>query len=173
MRRETKDLLLALGLLLFFVWAYFYVVPWGIFVPTSIKIPVMSPAFFPQTVIIFIVALSLILAIQSIIAMKVKGTEGRDDNEEAGTAEADQSVNRTRKIIKISAAMILLILYYEAVIFFGMLPASIVFLVLFSLLYGERRFKITVPLAILLPALIYTFFTVIAKIPLPKGIFFE
>jgi len=166
-------MLLSLGLLLFFTWAYFYVVPWGIFVPASIKIPVMSPAFFPQTVIIFIVALSLILAIQSIIAMKVTGRKGEATGETVETGKTDQSVTRAMKITKITASVILLILYYEAVIFFGMLPASIVFLVLFSLLYGERRFKITVPLAILLPALIYMFFTVIAKIPLPKGIFFE
>lgn len=173
MQRETKDLLLSLGLMLFFIWAYFYLVPWGIFVPASIKIAVMSPAFFPETVIVFIVALSLILAIQSIIAMKMKNTEGAVQGGKAEAGETEPPVKRTVKIIKITASVILLILYYEAVIFFGMLPASIVFLVLFSLLYGERRFKITVPLAVLLPALIYMFFTMIAKIPLPKGILFE
>lgn len=172
MRRETKDLLLSLGLLLFFTWAYFYLVPWGIFVPTSIKIPVMSPAFFPETVIVFIVVLSLILGIQSVIAMKT-GREGEVKGEMVETGETEQSVSRAMKITKITASVILLLLYYEVVIYFGMLPASIVFLVLFSLLYGERRFKITIPLAIILPVLIYMFFTMIAKIPLPKGILFE
>ena len=171
MQRETKDFLLSLGLIFFFLWTYLYLVPWGIFVPTSIKIPVMSPAFFPKTVSLFIIILSLILAIQSILAMKRKnkGTADVHEDEE----DADLSIPGRVKIAKIGGAMILLLLYYVAVIVFGMLPASMVFLVAFSLLYGERRLKITIPLTVTLPLLIYLFFTMVAHIPLPKGIFFE
>ncbi|MBN2569276.1 MAG: tripartite tricarboxylate transporter TctB family protein [Deltaproteobacteria bacterium] len=174
MKRETKDILLSLGLMIFFLLTYLYLVPLGIFVPSSIKIPVMSPAFFPKTVSVLIIILSLILLIQSIILARTHTQkQALDDRGDDNECEADRLIVRKVKIAKIGGAVMLLFLYYGTVMVFGMLPASIVFLLAFSLLYGERRFKITIPLAVMLPVLLYLFFTMVTKIPLPKGILFQ
>ena len=77
------------------------------------------------------------------------------------------------KTLKVLSAIVLLFLYYQTVVWIGILYASILFLLIFSVLYGERRFKITLPLAVALSLTIYLFFTKIAQIPLPTGIFFE
>ena len=173
MRRDFRNILLAVGLLLFFAFTLFFIIPKGIFVPGSIKITVMSPAFFPKTVSIFLMGLSVVLAFQNLFLLRQKKQQkGIDESPSKMGAEDDRRPMWT-KALKVFSAIVLLFLYYKTVIWIGILYASVLYLLVFSILYGERRFKITLPLAVALPLAIYLFFTQIAKIPLPKGILFE
>ena len=115
--------------------------------------------------------MSIVFGVQSLILIR-RRRRGRS-GAEAPSPEVSAGEIGWEPVVKVLSAILLLFLYYLAVVWIGMLPASIVFLVIFSLLYGERRFKITVPLAVSLSLIIYLFFTKISKIPLPGGIFFE
>jgi len=161
-------------LILFFLFTLFFLIPKGVYVPANINIRVMSPDFFPRAVAIFVILMSLILALQNIL---VSGSKKRypDQNVERKLPQEGKDNDKIRKlkIIKICVAIFLLFMYFQAVSLIGILPSSAIFLLAFSFLYGERRFKIIIPLAVFLPIILYFFFTRLANIPLPKGIFFE
>jgi putative tricarboxylic transport membrane protein len=164
---KTKDLALALGLMAFFMMTLFLVIPQGIYVPGNLRIRVMSPAFFPRVVTIFLIFMSGVLLAQTLIARKKKARGP------AVSAEEKASEDLTKRILRIPVAIVLLFFYYAAVTWIGLLFSSMIFLLAFSLLYGERRFRIIVPLAVVLPIALYYFFTRVAHIPLPKGILFD
>ena len=170
MRQEAKDLLLSIGLLLFFLLTFFYIIPKGIYVPGNIRLKVMAPDFFPKTVSLFLIFMSLVFGCQTLVLLHKRRHLQRP--------ETPPGTDRLKTIgwvpvVKVLSAIFLLFLYYQTVVWVGILAASILFLVIFSVLYGERRFKITIPLAVILSVVIYLFFTKIAKIPLPQGIFFD
>ncbi|MBW2152073.1 MAG: tripartite tricarboxylate transporter TctB family protein [Deltaproteobacteria bacterium] len=173
MHKDFRNIFLALALFLFSVLSLSYIIPKGIFVPASIKIRVMSPAFFPETISIFLALMSLILALQHIVLLRRRKYE-KSMMEQFEQPESQQDdLPPLLKTLKVVSAIVLLFLYYKTVTWIGILYASMLFLLFFSVLYGEKRFKITLPLAVALSLFIYLFFTKIAQIPLPKGSLFE
>jgi hypothetical protein len=173
MRQDVKDVLLAIGLLLFFLLTYFYIIPMGIYVPSNIRLRVMAPDFFPKTVSLFLIFMSLVLAFQTLVLMRKR----RHGSILAKPPESERSASDAEigwiPVVKVLSAILMLFLYYLAVVWIGILAASILFLLIFSILYGERRFKFTLPLAVGLSVIIYLFFTKVAMIPLPNGILFD
>ncbi len=172
MRRSTKDVGLAVGLILFFLFTLFFLIPKGIYVPANINIRVMSPDFFPRVVAIFLIMMCVILALQSILSSRGRNANQKEVKEFSQEGSERNKIRKV-KIVKICVSILFLFIYFKAVKLIGMLPSSCIFLLAFSSLYGERRFKIIIPLAIILPLMLYFFFTQIAKIPLPKGIIFD
>jgi hypothetical protein len=130
----------------------------------------MSPDFFPKTVSLFLIFMSLLFGFQTLILRKKRR---HIPTPETPPESAHNETIGWVPFVKVLSAILLLFLYYLSVVWIGILPASILFLFVFSILYGERRFKITVPLAVSLSVIIYLFFTKIAKIPLPNGVFFD
>ena len=65
------------------------------------------------------------------------------------------------------------IIYYLTIEWLGMLISSALLLGFLMLLGDERRYWLIATISVLLPTLLYLFFTYIGNVVLPPGIFFR
>jgi putative tricarboxylic transport membrane protein len=106
----------------------------------------LSPALFPLILSGGLALLSFALIGQAVLRIRA-GDEGPSRNGGAPVSA-----------LRASMAFLLCLLYALALPRAGFLPASAVFLALFSLLVGERRFLTVAALSLVSPAVIYVLF---------------
>jgi len=83
---------------------------------------------------------------------------------------ADQISIKLPSLLRLGGGMAIFISYYLLLEPLGIIISSALAIVSCSLMYGERRYKYLLPLAILLPIGLYLFFFKVASIPMPQGI---
>ena len=66
--------------------------------------------------------------------------------------------------------MITLVVYLLILEPLGIVMASMIGLLLFAVIFGEKKIKILLPITLLFPICLYYFFVKVANIPLPLGI---
>jgi putative tricarboxylic transport membrane protein len=165
MNPAKKDLVLGIILVLTFSLVFLVVIPAAVVVPGGIKISATAPDYWPKLISAAIALLGLAVLAQGIIGIKQNPTPP-PGKEAAGNGE-----NKNSGFFKTATAIIGLLAYYWLVIPLGIVAASMLALPGFAVIYGERRVKVLVPLALLLPMALYFFFTRVANIPMPLGIF--
>lgn len=153
MSPRTRDLWVGLGTAALFAYVLLVVIPEQIRTPEGISM-VMSPAFWPSVVAALAIVLGLALAVKGFFSA---GGEAADEG------EAGPMTWRT------AAAIALLIAYYWLLKPLGIVLGSIVALLTLGVLFGERRFVVLTALAVVLPSVLYLFFTDVASIPMPLG----
>jgi hypothetical protein len=176
MHQRLKDIGLGVGIIGFFLFTLFVLIPAEIFVPSSIKYRALSPAFFPRIVSILMVFLGTILILQSFLITSRPTKEGEKEPESASDEEEIEALSRRPtkgKVIRIGAGAGLMFLYYGLIHIFGIVLTSIFMMPLFIWLYDERRWKLMFPLSVLLAFSLYYFFAKVALISLPKGSLFQ
>jgi putative tricarboxylic transport membrane protein len=72
---------------------------------------------------------------------------------------------------RVSAVAILTGVYVFVVERVGFIGTTFLYMLLFSLVLGERRWHRLVLFAIVVPAAVYTIFSTLLNVPLPKGLF--
>ncbi|NQV82717.1 MAG: tripartite tricarboxylate transporter TctB family protein [Rhodospirillales bacterium] len=144
------------------------IIPISVQVPKSNKVLAMSPDFWIKIIVWFALALGAQLIFQGLRNAKVGLSE-----DDIAAIEEKQSHHHPmgRSMLMVLIAIANLFLYYFLIQWFGMVLASSISAITFILLCGERRVKIMVPLAVLLPVALYYFFFKVANIPMPLGIF--
>ena len=168
-KTHYNDLYLGLGVAILFGLVSLWLIPNYIEIPSSVQMTGVSPSFWPEVISWAMVVLGLMQAASSYMQL------GRA---RARTVQADTSGAESASVPKISmlaAAKAFLTFgalvgYYFLVEYLGMMVSSMLALFSFTLIYGERRLKFTVPLAVLVPLLLYLFFVKVANIPMPQGI---
>lgn len=143
-------------------------IPIGVQVPSSNKVLALSPDFWMK-----IIVYSTLL-IGSIILFKgIKRARTGLNEEEIAELEIELQHKHTfgRAVLGACSAVVCLFIYLYLIELIGMIAASIVAFLGFVLLSGERRMKIAIPLAVVLPFALYYFFLKVAGIPMPLGIF--
>ncbi|WP_175575828.1 tripartite tricarboxylate transporter TctB family protein [Chromohalobacter japonicus] len=112
-----------------------------------------NPALFPQLISLILVALGIILFVQSIL-----------------------SKERTKILVsggtqlKVFCVFLLLILYYITLIYIGYLAATIAFLFIMMTFLGSPKLKASM-YSLIISLTLYTVFHVLFKVPLPTGYF--
>jgi putative tricarboxylic transport membrane protein len=155
---------LTLGSLLMF----FVIIPISVQLPRSNKVLALSPDFWIKIIVWLTLFLGVFLIYQGLRDAKQAMSE---EVKEAVLARLSHHHPIRRSIFMGSIAVANLFLYYFLIQWFGMVLASFIAVVTFTLLCGERRLKIMLPLAVLLPVGLYYFFLKVASIPMPLGIF--
>jgi len=169
---NKKDLATGISITIIFALVYFYFIPLGIKVPSSVRLPMNSPAFFPKVVTLLLIGLGLLMIIQNLIPYFKEGKEAiKKEKELIEKEKTEETFPLKKSIFKIGTAIIGLFVYYEAVKILGIFTASIIFFLVFTCLYGDSRYRIILPLAVILPLALSYFFTNVANVPLPQGIF--
>jgi hypothetical protein len=158
-------MILGIILVLGFSLVFLAVIPAAVVVPGGIKISATAPDYWPKLVSAAIALLGLAVLAQGILGIK------RDPAPSAGKEVTENGQNKKPGFLKTAAAILGLLAYYWLVIPMGIVAASMLALPGFAVIYGERRVKVLVPLALLLPMALYFFFTRVANIPMPLGIF--
>lgn len=146
----------------------FVIIPISVQVPKSNKVLALSPDFWIKIIVWFSLFLGLYLILQGLRNAKQELSK----NEIADIAEEQTHHHSTgRSVLMVIIAIANIFLYYFLILWLGMVLASSISLVTFVLLCGERRIKIMLPLAVLLPIGLYYFFLKVASLPMPLGIF--
>ncbi len=167
MEKLPKDFYLGAGLAAVSAIFLFFVIPNAVVVPSNIKIISLRPDFWPAVLCIIIIVLSLLLLVTSYIKNRASSAIGKQEHLEEKTAP------RAMAILKPLSVIGILLLYYFAIDFLGIILSSTAALLGLALLYGERNYKMLIPLAIVVPIVLYLFFSKVANVPLPIGYLFS
>ena len=158
-RKSRKDVLFGFGTLIAAILFAAIVIPAGVVSPSSVKALPLAPTFLPYVLTALVGLFGLICGMQALLGPGVPKEIGEEDFE-----------LRSGWLIGIIVALGAGVAYYLLPETLGMLPAAILvtgFLVWFG---GERKIVIAIGVAIILPLLVYLFFTKIAQVPLPEGL---
>lgn len=144
------------------------IIPMSVMVPKSNTVLALAPDFWIKIIVWSTLALGVFILVQG--WYRARHELSRDEMAEI-EAEAMHAHDTGRAVLGAGTAVIGLFFYYFLIQWVGMIVASILAIIGFVLLCGERRLKIAVPLAVLLPVGLYYFFLKVAGIPMPLGIF--
>jgi putative tricarboxylic transport membrane protein len=143
-------------------------IPVGVQVPKSNKVLALSPDFWMKIIVYTTLALGAYILIKGVI----RARHGLQPDEIAAVEEDLTHFHPfQRGLISALISVAGLFAYYFLIHWIGMIAASVIAIVGFVLLCGERRLKIALPLAAVLPVGLYYFFLKVASIPMPLGIF--
>ena len=142
-------------------------VPYGVDRPGQVDVSALSPNFWPTVLGVFLLAMGTLVAGQTLWRHKTRKAPAPENRAPAQDWPGLDPVPKTM------AAVALLFVYYAVLEPLGLVAASMLAMVAFTVLAGERRIAIVAPLAILVPVALYLFFQEVAQVAIPVGIFEE
>ena len=162
MSEAYKDIGLGLFLLIAALVLLFWGIPAGIQSPGAIANPTLAPAFWPRIIVIALAVFSVVVGVQGVNrAVRIR----------KGLEEAATRVPNPAGTVKAIAAIGLLFVYVWSLSWGGLVVPSMVAIIAFTALHGEKRVQYYVPAAILFPLALYYFFLKVALVPMPLGVF--
>ena len=166
MNNPAKDMVLGGILVLAGGFTLLVLIPAAIPIPDEIRILALSPGFWPTIISAMIIVLGALIGISGMIRRQHVSASEQVAIPVAG-GERD-SISGTVKIV---IAITMLFAYYGLSFVLGIPGASMLAVPAFAVLMGEWRFKILIPIALILPIGLYAFFRYVASVPIPLGIF--
>ena len=142
-------------------------VPYGVDRPGQVDLSALSPNFWPTVLGYFLLLMGGLVTGQTLWRHKKNRSRCFES-----TAPSEDWPG-LGPVPKTLAAVALLFVYYAVLNPLGLVAASILAMIAFTLLAGERRIVILAPLAILVPIGLYLFFQEVAQVSIPVGIFEE
>ena len=158
------DLGTGAGILAFGALVVFVLVPFGVVHPDNIRANTISPTFWPNATGWVLIVVGALVTLQAALTPPTarSGGEGTDNVSPSG-----------RYYLRVLLGFVILFASWGATFWVG-LPLSSAFIILvFGMLFGERRYWLLILLAAVLPLVLYYFFTHVAKVPIPLGDFFD
>ena len=147
------------------VLAMFVLIPFGVQVPSTVKIRALSPDFWPILISGAVILAALALIFEAWFMPSQPSSE--DDSLDATEFELDAAPAALRTGLLIIG----LFAFYLSLTTLGVVAASIILLIALMLLFGERRPVLIGALGIGTPILLYLFFRHVASVPIPLGMF--
>ena len=153
--RLNRDVLLGVGLLIFSLVVMFWLIPSGVEVQKAGGMAV-TPRFFPHGVTAILIALS--------IALIIKGAKAPSQ------AESDEGKKFSPAVVIV---IVLLLVSFYGLKYLGMVPTSILAVILLVRLFNYRNWPRTIIFAIVFVVLLFLFFEKVAQVDIPRGEWFE
>lgn len=158
---NRRDVAIGSGVFALAVFALLVLVPSGIVQPGGVEIAALSPSFWPRVVLVGMALCGLVICCQGLFF--------RDSSSAQPVQEQPLAPNVA--LIKLLLAIGLLFGYFFAIRELGIVLASVIVLLAMMFLGGETRWKLLLSVALILPIGLYYFFTYVANVPLPLGLF--
>lgn len=115
-----------------------------------------EPGYFPFWIGVFLVGAGLGTAIQAAFGSSMK-------------ASGDASFVTTKQLKSVLMVFFPTVLFVVVMQFLGLYVSAALFVIGFMMINGGYKFVKTLPLAIILPIVLFTMFEVWFLVPLPKG----
>ena len=144
-------------------------IPLGVQLPKSNKVLALSPDFWMKIIVWSTLVLGLYILYRGILHAR---REPHADEVAAVEEDLRHYHPPGRAVFRAAIAVAGLMVYFFLIQWIGIVASSVLVIIGFVLLCGERRWKIFLPLAALLPIALYYFFLKVASIPMPLGIFY-
>ena len=157
--RSRADLIFGILMILVAALCILWIIPAGVDVPGSVEAAPLSPAFLPYTLSALIGVMGLICCIQAQF--------GRGIPKEQSELGFVLRRSWPQRLAILAAAFAIFYILPDII---GMLLVSILCMGILVFGGGERSLLRGVAVAILLPFLIWLFFTRVAQVPLPEGL---
>lgn len=179
MQQIRKDLILGAILSVLSLFLYFVMIPIGVDAPDTVQNPALSPRLWPEIIVVALGLLSLLVLLKS--AVKLRGGAAEEPHEldlvEQAREQLGDAVDPSMEwqgrpgLIKTVIGVALLFALYALLVTLGMVVASVIATVVFAVLYGDKRWHLILPIAVILPLVLFAFFEYVASVPIPMGIF--
>ena len=152
---SNRDLICAIIMLVISALLIWVLIPSGIVEPKKVKFDALSPSYYPRIVAYALLLLGAGVFLRSFLSKKTSPPAG------------DRHPNATGRTFGFLFILLLLALTLN---WLGFIVASTIAMLLALWLGGERRLFLIIPLAVILPLVLYFFFLKVARIPIPLGI---
>lgn len=163
----NKDLISGGGLIAISILFLTVLIPKGVQVPLGQEIAVLSPDFWIKIIVWTLLLLGCMLFATGIQLAKEPATSEQDND---SVTENDYRPG-LEGLAYVALAFVLLFIFYQGINYLGMMASSIIAIIVFTRVSGERRWKYIISIALILPVILYYFFLKVAGIPMPLGIF--
>ncbi|RIA45366.1 tripartite tricarboxylate transporter TctB family protein [Dichotomicrobium thermohalophilum] len=160
-----RDLWLGAGLAVLSALLYLVVIPAGITIPSGVRSPVMSPAFWPNIIALFLLAMSALLFVRAAIAWN----RGEIVPHKSADVDEEEKQAGWNGQIRAIAVIAIMFIYYWLIIKIGLVPASMVTLLAVGLTAARPKIWLLIIATPVLPMLLYLFFYKVANVPIPGG----
>ena len=169
MVKPGVDLSLGIFIIALAALAVLVLIPAGIVLPDGIEIAALSPDFWPMIIIVVLGISGVIVVIQALTTMRSRatGNDGTPQEEEL----AEELHSAPVQAARLGLVVLWLLAVYLLIPEIGMVSAMVVTLAFLAWFAGERRWRLIVPIAIVLPIVLHLFFVYVANVPLPVGLF--
>jgi len=151
---------------------WFIAIPTGIDLPQSVQFSALSPDFWPRIIMVLLGVSGVVVVIQAVVerraAAAVDARVGADEEAEEGALIEHPPGLRIARVV---FALCSLFVFQYAIGHLGMIVSSIAIIFVFTVVLGQRNWKQLIPLAVLLPVILYYFFVYVAQVPMPLGVF--
>ena len=129
---------LGLALLMLFVG-----IPIGIESPGDVDILALAPTFWPNIIMALLALIGIIMVISSMMLLRAP--------EQADKDSEDQSYGPALAITRVIACIVVMFIYQALLEPLGFVAASMLAIIVLTVLGGERRAYVVLPVAILVP----------------------
>jgi hypothetical protein len=136
------------------------VIPLGVMRPTSVKHLPLSPVFLPYVLSLLVIVFAALHLLEAWIAPDAIASPPSEDD-----------ATHPRWKLRVSVLFLCLAGYLLLPEMLGMLATSILVTIGLMALASERNPLILIGVGILMPTLVWLFFTEVAQVPLPGGLF--
>lgn len=168
MQADIRNDLITGGIVVIFaLMVLLLLVPYGVDRPGQVDLSALSPNFWPTVLGYFLLLMGGLVTGQTLWRHK------KNSEPVLQSTAPSEDWPGLGPVPKTLAAVALLFVYYAVLNPLGLVAASILAMIAFTLLAGERRIVILAPLAILVPIGLYLFFQEVAQVSIPVGIFEE
>ncbi len=166
-RSRLEDLIIGVSVVAAALTGILVLIPLGVQSPGSVDVAALSPDFWPRVIMIGLCLCGTLILAQGLFAR---------DTAEDPHISLEHPVEHTHlplaiSIVRATSAVIGLFLYYYAIDRIGIILSSSLIILGLMLLGGERRWLLLAALSLLLPIALYYFFTLVANVPMPLGMF--
>ncbi len=156
MFRLTRDMWLGVCVIAFGAFLLLVLVPYGVTSPANVRIAVLSPTIWPNIIAVSLMIIGAILVVRGFVG----ASEKLDD---VGSEDGWHPAMRV-----VATAILMAALFFSMPVL-GMPIASCLTLLVYAFMVQARRPVATILTAILLPLMIYGFFSKVAGVPIPQG----
>lgn len=158
--RVTGGGVLALGALVFLV-----LIPAGVDSPANVSHLSLAPDFWPRII-------AGVLALMGLLLLLNPGRQiAADDSPLNESPPSPPCPSTGARLLRLGAVLAALFGFYAAIPHAGMVAPGMVFIWALMWFAGERRLRLLAAVAVATPLLLYFFFTQVAGIPIPLGVF--
>lgn len=166
--QQKREVGIGLAALAIAALGWFVVIPLGIDMPQQIDISALSPDFWPRIVMVLLALSGVVMAVQGVLESRHEALATEPE-----TVDEDEIIEHAPATLtaRVVFALAMLFVFYVAIFQFGIVVSSALIIILFTYMLGQRQWKYILPLAVLLPVILYFFFVYVANIPMPLGMF--
>lgn len=139
-------------------------IPFGVVDPGHLRAGTISPTFWPKATGWMLVVFGALDVLEGILMSRTSSVENSSDGSQSRAG-----------VDFLHACLSFIVLYasWGAIFAIGLPNTSALIILAFGALFGERRLWLLALIAVVVPVVLYYFFTHVAKVPIPLGTLFE